>query len=183
MVSMVVASMAACLVDYGLLTLTLTCLVDYGLAEVTSHLSLDEGPEHGVQARTGAGLAVEPRAPAAAEGALPRPRRVRLRLAPVARLMQPVAPWCAVRIECGKHGTPEAVVPSQAVVPSRRTYFSALPGQAALYLRCVRYAGGRYAHGTAAALRGFTCSGQRANVANAVGSERPRASATSSAKG
>ena len=121
MVSMAVASMA-------------TCLVDYGLPEVTSHLSLNEGPKHGVQARTGAGLAVQPRAPAAAEGALPRPRRVRLRLAPVARLMQPVAPQYAVRSARSR------------LVRVRRTYCSALSGQATLCLRYVRYAGGRYAY-------------------------------------
>ena len=104
MVSIAVSSMAM-------------CLVDDRLTKVTSHLYLNEGPEHGVQARPGAGLVVQPRAPAAAEGALPRPRRVRLCLAPVARLMQPVAPRYA-RYARGRYAYgARSVVPSRGKLP------------------------------------------------------------------
>ena len=80
---------------------------------------------------------------------------------PVARLMQPMASR-----HMGSHGA--------------RTVGIRLPGQAALRLR---------SHGTQEAgcipvrTRWLHMSAQHANVANAVGSERPRASATSSAKG
>ena len=83
-------------------------------------------------------------------------------------------------IVCGTHGTPEAGTRTAHVLQCPPTASCPVP-----QVRTVRRRPARVpcTHGTAAALCGFTCSGQRANVANAVGSERPRASATSSAKG
>ena len=64
------------------------------------------------------------------------------------------------------------VVPSQGKLPcASGTYGTQEAGTRTLYAR----------HGCGTLW--FYMSGQRANVANAMGSERPRASATSSAKG